>query len=238
MQALGARLGSCEPDALMSAPRAVAFDLDGTLIDTRADIAAACNHALEKSGRKALPVGVIARYVGDGANKLCSRATGLADDDRALEPIVREFVDWYLQHPVVETRCMPHCREMLDALRAACLPLAVCTNKPSQVASRVLSILGLADRFVTIVGGVDTQLPKPSAEPLLLVAARLRIEPSELIMVGDGPQDVLAGRAAGARTIGVAGGFAPIDALRGSQPELLVDSLAQVAPAVERWRQA
>jgi phosphoglycolate phosphatase len=219
----------------MFAPRAVCFDLDGTLIDPRADIAAACNHALVLSGRKPLRQEVIARYVGDGARRLCARAAGLTDTDAELAPIVRAFMDYYLEHPVVGTVLLPHCLEMLDALQQVHVPMAVCTNKPRVVAERVLHALGLLDRFATVVGGGDTERPKPAADPLLLVASRLGVAPRELIMIGDGPQDVLAGKAVGARTIAVAGGFGPLAELQRLGPDVLVHSLADVAEIVERW---
>ncbi|MBI5534946.1 MAG: HAD-IA family hydrolase [Deltaproteobacteria bacterium] len=220
----------------MFSPRALAFDLDGTLIDTRPDIAAACNHALVLSGRRELRPEVIARYVGDGARRLVARAAGLTDVDAELDPIVESFVAYYLEHPVVHTTWMPHAQAMLDALQG--VPLAVCTNKPSTVAERVLRTLGVFDRFATVVGGGDTPEGKPSGQPMELVASRLDVPCKAMIIIGDGTQDVLAGRAVGARTIAVSCGYTSVADLRRANPDVIVDTLAEVAPIVERWRES
>jgi phosphoglycolate phosphatase len=219
----------------MYAPRAVVFDLDGTLVDTRADIAEACNHALIESGRSPLTADLITRYVGDGARRLCSRAAGLKDDDDDLDPIVDSFVSYCLEHPVVHTTWILDAEQTLDELKG--LQLAVCTNKPRLVAARVLEALGCTHRFAALIGGGDTPAGKPSAEPLLLVAQRLGVDPREMVMVGDGPQDVMAGRAVAARTIAFAGGYTDRHLLREVDPDIIVSSLLEVPAIVDRWQQ-
>jgi phosphoglycolate phosphatase len=212
----------------------VVFDLDGTLVDTRPDIVAACNHALLKSGRAALPADAIAGYVGDGSRCLCARATGLEASNVAIDPILATFEEYYLAHPADGCTWMPHALATLEALRG--MRLAICTNKPQVVAQRLLEELGVIDRFDALVGGGDTPHVKPSAEPLLLVASRLGVRGNQLIMVGDGLQDVEAGKAVGAKTIAVAGGFTTTEKLRAARPDVMVESLAEVPAIVERWR--
>jgi 2-phosphoglycolate phosphatase len=221
---------------IMFAPRAVVFDLDGTLVDTRGDIAAACNHALVEAGRSPLTVELITHYVGDGARRLCSRAAGLKDDDDDLDPIVDSFVSYCMEHPVVHTVWMPDAERMLDELSK--MPLAVCTNKPRTVAALVLEALGCAHRFAALVGGGDTSAGKPAAEPLLLLARQLQLDPREMVMVGDGPQDIMAGRAVAARTIAFAGGYNERYRLREVEPDIIVSSLLEVPAIVERWQQS
>lgn len=214
----------------MIAPRAVVFDLDGTLVDAVADIALALNHVLVESGRSELPTEVIAGYVGDGARALVARAVRLEGTE--LDPILRAFLDHYAAHPVVRSRWMPGAREALDELRT--LPLALCTNKPREIAVAVLSALGVLDRFSTVVGGGDCA-PKPSADALRLVASRLGVVPAQLVMVGDGTQDALAGKAVGARTIAVMNGYGSVEALRASAPDEMVESMHEVPGVMRRW---
>lgn len=220
----------------MFSPRGVAFDLDGTLFDTRLDIAVACNHALAASGRKPLPAETIFRYIGDGSRRLCARAAGLTESDGELDGVVQSYTDYYWEHAVVHTRWMPHAESMLDQLRH--LPLAICTNKSRTVAERMLEDVGARRHFTVIVGEGDTVAGKPSGEPLVLVACRLGIDPRLLVMVGDGPQDVLSGRAAGSRTIGFSGGYNTKAALRLADPDVIVGSLDEVAAIVARWRES
>lgn len=181
---------------------------------------------------------VICRYVGDGARRLCARASGLADGDEELDRMLEEFLNYYLLHPAVGARWMPHGLETIETLQEARIPMAVITNKPRAIARRVLEVFGIADRFSALVGGGDTGQHKPSAEPLLLAARQLGVAAHELIMIGDGTQDVLAGRAAGCRTIAVTCGYTPAIELRKARPDILVETLAEVPPIVERWRES
>lgn len=214
-------------------PRAIIFDLDGTLIDTRGDIAGSCNYALSTHGYRTLSVEVISRYVGDGSRRLCARAAGLTERDAELDPLVETFVEHYAAHPLVQTTWLPDAQEVLDAMRP--LPIALCTNKPRIVTERILEGLGVRSRFAVVVGGGDTQKNKPSKEPILLVAERLRIDPHELVMVGDGTQDVLAGKASGCRTISIASGYSARALLRECDPDILLNSIGEVPAIIARW---
>jgi phosphoglycolate phosphatase len=131
---------------------------------------------------------------------------------------------------------MPHAREVLDELSS--YHLALCTNKPRKVTDLVLARLGVRTLFAAIVAGGDVAFGKPSSQPILEIARQLRVDPGELVVVGDGPQDIEAGRRAGARAVGVRGGFLPLERLIGSQPDVLLDSLAEVPWVVRRWGDA
>jgi phosphoglycolate phosphatase len=201
----------------------VVFDLDGTLVDSRADIADATNYALNHCGLPTLSEEEIGKFVGDGAKNLILRAANVGADAAIVEPLLATFLDYYASHACIKTTFMPGAREALDALRP--LPLALLTNKPRQPTVALLDALRVRESFRHVIAGGDLAVMKPDPEPLLGIARRLDVEPSSLVMVGDGPQDIECGKAAGAWTVGVAGGIADLDRLKASRPDRLIDSL-------------
>jgi phosphoglycolate phosphatase len=208
-------------------PLAVVFDLDGTLVDSRDDIATACNHALVAHGRAALPVDVVRRFVGDGARLLVARAFELAASDPALDAPLATFRAYYEAHPADTTTLLPGARDVLDALRARGVKLAIATNKPRGVTERALDALDLRARVDALAAGGDGPL-KPHPFTVRSVLEAVGVEPGCAWMVGDGPQDVRAGRAAGAFTIALRGGFAEPSKLAASKPDAFVDALAEL----------
>jgi phosphoglycolate phosphatase len=206
-------------------PRAIAFDLDGTLIDSRRDIAAACNHALVAAGRPPLPLDVIITFVGDGVRALVARAFRLSEEDPTLDPHVEATIAYYRAHPVDQTVFLPGAREALDA--TAHLPVALLTNKARPVTLAVLEALGVRERFAFVYAGGDGPL-KPSAEPVLACARALTIDVRSLWVVGDGDQDIRAARAAGAVAVGVLGGFAPEEKIRAAEPDVVLATLGDL----------
>jgi phosphoglycolate phosphatase len=220
----------------MQSPRAIAFDLDGTLIDSRGDIAAALNHALAETGREALPESSIARYVGDGARRLCARASGLPDEHPDVQRILDAYLSYYVEHPVVLTHWMPAARETLEYLRG--FKLALVTNKPRLTTEAILGQLGVSSLFAAVVAEGDLPERKPSPAPVLWIARKLGITPDQMVVVGDGPQDIESGRRAGARTVGVLGGIPSRKRLEAAGPDVLIDSLAELPNIVDRWSDA
>jgi 2-phosphoglycolate phosphatase len=211
--------------------RPVVFDLDGTLVDSRRDIVVAANHVRQSAGLPALPDEVVAGFVGDGARYLIENVMGLDRGDPNVDRHLAAFLDYYEAHAVDHTVLMPHAEAAMDAL--ADRPLALCTNKSQRTTLAVLDGLGIAQRFRVVVAGGDTAQNKPSAEPLLLVARELGVEPRDLVMVGDGPQDIESARAAGAFGVGVRGGILPIERLVASAPSALLEDLSQLSALVE-----
>lgn len=210
----------------------IVFDLDGTLIDSRADIAIAVNHVLGKLGYTTLPLDVIAGYVGDGARRLIVRAAGLSPNSPEAEPLLEEFLDYYTAHAADKTTWMPGALEALDALRG--YPLTVCTNKPRATTLAVLQAFEALDRFATLVCGGDIARLKPDPMPLNVIAERLGCTANSLIIVGDGPQDIECGHAVGAFSIGVRGGIAPPERLLAANPDLVLTSLWELPEAITR----
>ena len=209
----------------MRRPYAVAFDLDGTLVDSRLDIAAACNHVLVGAGRAPLDPAVIATFVGDGVRALLSRAFAMPLDGPGLGELERAFVDRYAAHPVEQTTWMPGALAVLDDLRR--MPLAVVTNKARPIAVAVLAALDATRRFAFVFAGGDGPM-KPRPEPVLATARGLGVPADALWVVGDGDQDLLAARAAGAVAIAVLGGFVPEERLRAAEPDAVLRSLTEL----------
>jgi phosphoglycolate phosphatase len=215
----------------MRAPRAVAFDLDGTLVDSRHDIAAACNHVLERAGRGALPPEVIAGFVGDGVRALVARAFGLPVDAAEVDPLAQEFVAYYEAHPVDRTTWIPGAEAALGEL--APMPVALVTNKSRSITLALLKALGAGDRFAFVWAGGDGPL-KPSPAGVHAIASALRLGAADLWVVGDGAQDVNAARAAGAVAVAVLGGFGREAAtVREAHPDAVLGSVAEL-PALVR----
>lgn len=212
--------------------RAVVFDLDGTLVDSRADIAAATNHALITHGHAPLGESEISGYVGDGARSLLSRAARIAEADPALDRLLQTFLDYYTAHAVDRTAPMPGAREVLESLST--LSLGICTNKPRATTLVVLAGLELDRYFRVVVAGGDLPRKKPDPEPLRFAARALAAGVEEIVMVGDGPQDIECGRAAGARTVGVRGGIADTERLLASQPDEIIDRLDELPELIAR----
>jgi phosphoglycolate phosphatase len=211
----------------------IVFDLDGTLIDSRFDIANAANHALGVAGFATLSVPEIASYVGDGARPLLARAARLDPEAPELDGLLKAFLAYYAAHPTDHTQLLPGAHEALAELSH--LPLALCTNKPRSITDAVLANLRLPVRFAAIVGGGDLPKSKPDPLPLLHIAERLSLNPAQLVIVGDGPQDILCAKAAGARSIAVEGGMQALERLLATKPDLVLKSLSGLPEVIERW---
>lgn len=224
----------------MNAPRGIVFDLDGTLIDSRGDIVAAVNHALVKSGREALPAATIARFIGDGARVLLAKSARIDASGGAgagaLDALVADYTEYYSAHPLDFTRWIDGALEALEAIRArGDLKTALCTNKPRAITTAVLAALDVAGSFDASYAGGDGPERKPSPEPLRRIAEALSVSTAELVMVGDGPQDVLAGRAAGCRTVGLLSGFQPMSRVLEARPDITIESMSELPGIVRRW---
>lgn len=210
----------------------VLFDLDGTLVDSRRDIAEAANHALGKNGYAQLPHDELESFVGDGAPALMSKAARLDVKDGKIAGLVADFLDYYADHPIDHTDLMPGALQALQELQP--YVLGVCTNKPRRTSLAVIRGLKLEARFAGVVAGDDLPQRKPDPAPVVEAARLMGVPVSEVIMVGDGPQDVLSGRAAGAYTVGVRGGIQAFERLAASKPDCMIDSLVELPALVSQ----
>ncbi|MHC5067310.1 MAG: HAD family hydrolase [Planctomycetota bacterium] len=179
---------------------AVLWDLDGTLVDSREDLAAAANVARAALGYEPLPVATIGSYVGNGMSKLLERS--LPDEDAAgLAKAKDAFVAYYAAHCIDATPCYAGIPELLAAVSAAGIAQAVVTNKPESFSRSILAHLGLTDHFAAIVGGDGPRKPDPAHLQLALDACG--VAAADAWMIGDHHTDIIAGRAAGCAGVGL-----------------------------------
>jgi phosphoglycolate phosphatase len=190
--------------------RGVLIDLDGTLLDTVPDLAAAVNAMRADFGRAPLPVEQVAAYVGKGADVLVHRALTESLDGRAADADFRRgkesFYVHYRRENGLKAVVFDGVREALALMRERGLALACVTNKPREFTHELLARVGLDD-FDVIVSGDDTVEKKPHPAPMLHACELLKIAPREAAMVGDSENDVLSARAAGCRVIVVETGY-------------------------------
>lgn len=223
----------------------VAFDLDGTLIDSVPDLALAVDAALADLDLPAAGEARVRDWVGNGSLVLMERAlknapplravpgaspdgASQAVDTTLLERAHAAFLAHYGRDPGAHTRLYPGVRECLDALRERGLPLALVTNKPQAFIAPLLEGLGLAEHFALCLGGDSLPEKKPHPAPLLHVASHFDLAPSRCLMVGDSRHDIAAGRAAGFRTLAVPYGYNHGEPVQASGPDGMVESLAEL----------
>lgn len=189
----------------------IVFDLDGTLIDSRKDLANAVNAMLKEMHRPPLPENVIAEYVGDGAGMLVRRALGDPDDEALVTEGLEQFLVCYRKHMLDHTYVYDGVFAALDALRA--MPdgverkFAVLTNKPVRPSQAICDALGLSRYFFKIYGGNSFGTKKPDPEGLKALMREAGVKPEETVMIGDSVVDVLTARNAGTFVIGCSFGL-------------------------------
>jgi phosphoglycolate phosphatase len=221
--------------ALSASPRAAIFDLDGTLVDSVPDLAAALNRVLAEAGLPSQPLDAVARMVGHGVARLVERGFAVAGaplDLAVLPRWVERFLHFYAEDLSTLTRPYPGVPEALDALLAAGWRLGVCTNKPTRLSVALLDALGLGPRFGAVVGGDAAPERKPHPAPLLMTLDRLGVPPAAAVFVGDSETDVLTARAAGLPVALVRHGYTAME-VESLGADAVVDDLSAL-PALLR----
>ena len=181
--------------------RLIVFDLDGTLIDSRRDLANSINAMLTEFHRDPLPEEIIAEYIGDGAGMLVRRALGDPADEKLVEDALASFLNHYRKHKLDYTYVYDGVFEALEALKPG-RTLAVLTNKPVRPAQEICDALGLGPYFFRIYGGNSFATKKPDPEGLNTLIREAEVSPSETVMVGDSDVDILTARRAKTWAIG------------------------------------
>ncbi|MET3825816.1 phosphoglycolate phosphatase [Sphingomonas sp. PvP055] len=213
----------------------VGFDLDGTLVDSSGDLTAAVNDTLAAAGRAPLTVAQVKTMVGGGAKHMLKQgleATGGIDED-AFRPLYKRMLAYYGDHLSVHTRPFPGAVAALDALAERGVRVAVCTNKFESFATRLLTDLGLIDRFACIVGGdtLGPGLSKPDRAPIDEMIRRAG--GGRTAFVGDSIYDIMAARNAGIPGIAVSFGFL-LEPIEQMGADAVIDSFDDLIPTLDR----
>jgi phosphoglycolate phosphatase len=198
------------------------FDLDGTLVDSKTDLALSVNAMRAQMGLEPLAFDVVASYVGHGVTTLLRRALGEQATEDNVKKGLEFFLDYYRLHMLDNTFVYPGVREALEELKDR--ELAVLTNKPVNFSREMLARLGVAAYFSFIYGGNSFPQKKPDPIGVCKLMSDLAVSPQETLMVGDSDIDVLTGRNAGVWTCGVTYGFGA-EMLQEVPPDLLLDDL-------------
>ncbi len=208
------------------------FDLAGTLIDSKSDIAESVNCALVRVKASRVPVERISEFVGNGVQVLIQKALreamGVDPEPGFLRDTMQAYLEAYEAHLLDTTTLYGGVKESLDMLGWA--EMAVITNKPGEFSRKILEALGVAHHFRAIVGGDGTVRRKPDPAPLRLVMAESGVVAAHTVMVGDSLVDISAGKAAGVFTCGISGGFRPRAELERAGCDLIVEGVAQMPP--------
>jgi phosphoglycolate phosphatase len=212
----------------------IAFDLDGTLVDTAPDLVATLNLVLKESGLKPIPFDEARNIVGGGARVLIER--GLALEGVRISPaefdrMLARFLLHYEMHLADSSFAFPGASETLDALAATGSILVICTNKFERFSVKLLKALGLADRFAFIAGPDTFSVRKPDPGHLLNAVSRAGGHSSSVVMVGDSKTDVATARAAKVPVIAVSFGYSETPA-KDLGADRVVDWLSEIPIAV------
>ncbi|HVT09005.1 MAG TPA: HAD hydrolase-like protein [Polyangia bacterium] len=212
----------------------VIFDLDGTLVDSAPDIAAALAATLREAGVPAPPLERVKTMVGDGARVLIRRAVGDARATADEEALFARFMEHYRTGLCVDSRLYPGVSEALDRLAAGGVPAAVLTNKPGTLARPLLQQLGIAGRLSAIVGDGDGYPRKPDPGAARAILANAGVGAAQAAVIGDGLPDVQLARALGARAVAAGWGYVSPDRLRAESPDVVAaDPLDAVAAVLD-----
>lgn len=210
----------------------VAFDLDGTLIDSVPDLAVAVDAALEDQGLAPVGEARVRDWVGNGSRLLVERALGEAlnrlPEESEVEACHERFLLHYRASPVAHTKLYPGVREALDGLINQGVSLTLITNKPEAFIAPILAHFALTQCFGLCLGGDSLDEKKPHPAPLLHAAAHFGVSPEACLMVGDSRHDIEAGKRAGFRTLAVPYGYNHGESVSDSAPDAVVESLTEL----------
>jgi phosphoglycolate phosphatase len=211
------------------------FDLDGTLVDSRADLINSVNLMLAELGRTALPDSSIITFVGEGAKLLVERALRAtqesAPQNTEIDQALKTFQKHYREHLLDQTRVYPEVEETLDHFPQ--ISKAIVTNKPYEFTMALLEGIGLLRYFKVVLGGDSLRERKPAPQMLLEAARQCETDPLRCLMIGDTRVDIVAGKAAGMKTCGYISGFRGRGELVEAGADFLIERFSELRGLVE-----
>ena len=206
----------------------VLFDLDGTLVDSASDIAAAVNRLLAELGHAQVDAATVRSWIGDGARQLITSALRHAGDLQDIDAVMPRFMRHYADCLLLDPQLYPGVVSTLQALRARDVRLAVCTNKPAQFVPPLLEALAIDCFFDAVLGAGDLPERKPHPRPLLHLAEGFGVDIAQCLMVGDSAADAGAAIAAGAPLVLVGYGYRRDFDLHGCGALAVIDRFDQL----------
>ena len=210
------------------------FDLDGTLIDTAADIHAVLAEVLLEAGHEAPDLAAVRAMFGDGARVLIERAVARVRAGGDVDELLRRFTRRYGEVPCRHSAPYPGAVALLEALRARGMRLGLCTNKPQAPTLGLLEALNLSQAFDAVIGGDMLEgVRKPDPAHLGAVLTALHATPEAAVMIGDSRNDLLAARGAGVRCVLVSFGYTAVPA-RELGADAVVDRLDELPALLTR----
>lgn len=216
-------------------PKAIVFDLDGTLVDSAPEIASALNAAVSKNGIDPFPLAEVQGFIGGGAAVALQRALkcrGVEIDEAAFKSMLGVFYEVYAEVSKKGNGLYPGVIETLSVLDDRAVPLGVCTNKAAPITAIALEALGIRRFFASIVGARDDIPRKPAPDMLLAALADLGARPSEALVIGDSRSDVGSARAAGCPVIAVSYGY-PHGPVADLGADLVIDRMPELLDHLE-----
>ena len=209
----------------------IIFDLDGTLVDSKLDLAQSVNATRQHYGLPLLDNELVYSYVGNGAPMLIRKAMGPEYSEAEIQRALEYFLVHYRDHMLDNTVLYPAVKESLERLTAGGVRLSVLTNKPVRISCDILAGLGVGSHFFRVYGGNSFERKKPDPMGVHVLLAEAGVPKEEALMVGDSAVDVLTARNAEVAVCGVTYGFQP-ESLAAEIPDILVDSMDQLADMV------
>lgn len=215
--------------------KAIAFDLDGTLVDSASGLAEAIDNMLKELGFSPAGKELISVWVGNGGDILVDRAlkwAGAAITPKLQKSARESFAQHYAVSVMTGSQLFPEVKETLDILAKSDLPLAIVTNKPTPFIAPLLKELGIDKYFSLVLGGNDVKALKPHPAPLYLVMGQFGLRKEELLFVGDSRNDIIAAQSAGCPCVGLTYGYNYGESIALSEPDCVLTHFSELLPTI------
>jgi len=216
------------PVGKLNGAKGVIFDLDGTLIDSLADICAFSNQILKKFGYPTHSLEMYFEWIGNGARKLIERACPSDIDAATFDQLFAEYLHIYEHNHHTESDLYEGIPELLDRLNAAKIPVAILTNKPHKVMLKTIESYFSKWEFIAVEGQQDGKPKKPDPAGALALAKLMQVEPSEMVFIGDSAVDVKTGNAAGMTSICIMDGYETRENIIAAQPDIMIEKHSEL----------
>jgi len=208
----------------------IIFDLDGTLVDSKKDIANSVNFALRHMGLKEKSVDKIASYIGGGVEQLIKKALN-SSQSSLFKKTLSMFIDYYGRHHTDDSELYPRVKEILEYFKQK--KKVIITNRKYEFAELTLKALGIRNYFENIIGGDNVGCIKPSSCPLDKTMTQFKTDKEKVIIIGDMHIDVIAGKNAGITTCAVTYGIGKKEDILKAHPDYIIDDIIELKEIIK-----